>query len=406
MDFDIVIVGAGHGGAACAAALRQLGFEGSIALIGDEPDPPYERPPLSKEYLAGTRPFERMLIRPRSFWSDRGIELMLGTRVVGVDAEVRQVTTGAGARIGYGRLVWAGGGVPRRLTCAGHDVAGVHAIRARADVDRLSAELPSIARVVVIGGGYVGLEAAAALKGQGKSVVLMEAQNRVLARVAGEPLSRFYEAEHRARDVEVRLNVAVECIEGDVRVTGVRLAGGERVPADAVIVGIGITPAAEPLRAAGAAGTNGVDVDGQCRTSLPDVYAIGDCAAHENRFVGDARIRLESVQNANDQAAVAARAIVGQDVRYDATPWFWSNQYDLKLQTVGLSGGADAWVLRGDPADRRFSLIYLNEGRVVALDCVNSVADYVAGRKLVEVGAAVPASVLADASVPLKRVVG
>lgn len=401
--FDVVIVGAGHGGAQAAIALRQAGFEGSIAMIGAEPELPYERPPLSKEYLAGEKPFDRILIRPEAFWRDRAVSLRLGVRVVSVDVAAHQVLTDTGDRIGYRHLIWAAGGEPRRLTCQGHDLAGVHTVRTRADVDRMSGELADVDRVVIIGGGYIGLEAAAALSKYGKSVVLLEALDRVLARVAGEPLSRFYENEHRARGVDVRLGVAVECIVGnDGRVSGVRLTDGEVVPAQMVIVGIGIVPSVQPLLEAGAVGGNGVRVDGQCRTSLPDVFAIGDCALHVNDFAGGAEIRVESVQNANDQATVAAKVIGGGDVRYHAVPWFWSNQYDLKLQTVGLSTGYDAIVTRGDVASRSFSVVYLKSGRVMALDCVNAVKDYVQGRKLVETGATPAVERLADPGLPLK----
>lgn len=405
--YDVLIVGAGHGGAQAAIALRQAKFAGSIALLGDEPHPPYERPPLSKEYLAGDKPFERILIRPASFWADRDVALLLGRRVVSVDPGGHEVALERGERIGYGRLVWATGGAPRRLTCAGHDLAGVHAIRTRADVDRLIAELPAAARVVVIGGGYIGLEAAAALTKFDKQVTVVEALGRVLARVAGEPLSRFYEAEHRAHGVDVRLSSAVSCVEGaDGRVTGVRLETGETLPAEIVIVGIGIIPAVGPLHAAGAAGANGVDVDAQCRTSLPDVFAIGDCAAHENPYAAGARVRVESVGNANDQAAVVARTILGTDTVHDSVPWFWSNQYDLKLQTVGLSIGHDAAILRGDPAARSFSIVYMKAGQVIALDCINATRDYVQGRRLVTGDALIPPERLADASVPLKDMAG
>lgn len=400
--FDVVVVGAGHAGANAAGTLRQLGFTGSIALIGDEQDLPYERPPLSKEYLAGSKPFDRLLIRPAAFWAERNIALRLGQRIAAVDAEAHRIVSESGHAFDYGHLIWATGGSPRRLTCAGHDLPGVHAIRTRADTDKLICELPSIEKVVVIGGGYIGLEAAAALTKAGKSVTVLEALGRVLARVAGEPLSRFYEAEHRAHGVTIRLSETVACIEGLDRVSGGRLAGGEVIPADAVIVGIGIVPSTEPLKQAGANGDNGVDVDARCRTSLPDVFAIGDCARHSNRYAEGALIRLESVQNANDQAVVAARTIMGSGADYDSLPWFWSNQYDLKLQTVGLSSGADDMVLRGDPADRRFSLIYLRRGRVIASDCVNMVKDYVDARRLIESGAIVDRDALADPAVSLK----
>ena len=258
---------------------------------------------------------------------------------------------------------------------------------------------------MVVGGGFIGLEAAAVLTKFGKKVVLLEALDRVMARVAGEQLSRFFEDEHRAHGVDVRLGVSVERLLGDGAVSGVRLADGEIVPADMVVVGIGIVPAVEPLIAAGAVGGNGVYVDAQCRTSLPDVYAVGDCALHANRFAGGVEVRLESVQNATDQANVAAKAILGEDVAYAATPWFWSNQYDLKLQTVGLAFGYDQAVVRGDPATRSFSVIHLKAGRVIALDCVNATKDYVQGRKLVETGAVIEPARLADASVPLKEMV-
>jgi 3-phenylpropionate/trans-cinnamate dioxygenase ferredoxin reductase subunit len=402
-DYDILIIGAGHGGAQAALALRQQKFAGSVALLGDEPEPPYERPPLSKEYLSGDKPFERILIRPADFWAERDVTLLLGRRVVTVDPAAHRVTTADGDSIGYGTLIWATGGAPRRLACAGHSLRGVHAVRTRADVDAMMSELATTSRVIVIGGGYIGLEAAAVLTKLGKPVTVLEAMDRVLARVAGEPLSRFYEAEHRAHGVDVRLNVQVACIEEtDGRASGVRLADGTVLPADMVIVGIGIIPAVEPLIAAGAAGGNGVDVDENCRTSLPDVYAIGDCAAHSNAFAGGAHIRLESVQNANDQANSAVRAILGNPAPYHAVPWFWSNQYDLKLQTVGLSSGHDAAVLRGDPATRSFSLVYLKQGRVIALDCVNMVKDYVQGRALVLGGLAPDPAALADPAVPLK----
>ena len=401
--YDVLIVGAGHGGAQAAIALRQQKYEGSIAVVGEEPELPYERPPLSKDYLAGEKTFERILIRPPSFWPDRQIDMLTGKRVDAVDPEAHTVTCAGGMIIGYGTLIWAAGGHPRRLSCDGHDLAGVHAVRTRADVDQLLTELGSATRIVVVGGGYIGLEAAAALTKFGKHVSVVEALPRVLARVAGELLSRFYEAEHRAHGVDVRLSTAVSSLEGDTRVTGVRLADGEVLPADIVIVGIGIVPAVEPLRAAGAAGTNGVDVDRRCRTSLPDVYAIGDCANHENVFSEMTRLRVESVGNANDQATLVAKALMGHEEDFQAVPWFWSNQYDLKLQTVGLSVGHDRAVLRGDPAARSFSLVYLKKGRVIALDCVNATRDYVQGRALVTSGATIAPGRLADTSVPLKE---
>lgn len=402
--FDIVIVGGGHGGAQAAIALRQEKFEGSIAVIGDEPEYPYERPPLSKEYFSGEKEFDRILIRPAQFWEERNVAMLLGHRVVSVDPAGHGLTLADGRTIGYGRMIWAAGGDPRMLSCEGHDLAGIHAVRTRAHVDRMTEELDGVRDVVVIGGGYIGLEAAAVLRKFGKNVTLLEALDRVLARVAGEPLSRFYEAEHRAHGVDIRLDAKMSHFEGvNGHVTGVRMADGSVLPAQLVIVGIGIIPSVGPLLEAGAKGANGVEVDGLCRTSLPDIYAIGDCALHANRFADGARIRLESVQNANDQAKVAVRSIMGGDEEYNAVPWFWSNQYDLRLQTVGLSIGFDRTVLRGDPASRSFSLVYLREGKVIALDCVNMVKDYVQGKALVVGGLSVDPERLANASVPLKE---
>ena len=402
---DVIIVGAGHGGAQAAIALRQNGFEGRVLVIGREPEIPYERPPLSKEYLAREKTFDRICIRPAQFWQDKGVEMKLGAEVVSLDPAAHTVTLGDGSQVAYGKLIWATGGDPRRLSCAGADLGGVHAVRTKEDADRLMAELDAGAkRAVVIGGGYIGLEAAAVLTKFDVHVTLLEALPRVLARVAGEALSQFYEAEHRAHGVDLRTSAAMDSIVGENgRVTGVKMQDGEVLPADIVIVGIGIVPCVGPLLQAGAAGGNGVDVDEYCRTSLADVYAIGDCAAHANAFADGAVIRLESVQNANDMANAVAKAICGNPVPYAATPWFWSNQYDLKLQTVGLSTGHDQAVLRGDPAARSFSVVYLRAGKVVALDCVNMVKDYVQGKKLVEARAAIAPELLADASVPLKE---
>ncbi|WP_293881106.1 FAD-dependent oxidoreductase [Sphingomonas sp.] len=406
-SYDVLIVGAGHGGAQASIALRQGGFAGSIAMVTEEADLPYERPPLSKEYLAGDKPFERIMIRPTAFWSERNIDILTERRIERVDPVGHVVTDHAGATIGYGKLIWATGGHARRLSCDGFDLAGVHGVRTRADVDRLEQELQHAARVVVIGGGYIGLEAAAVMIKFEKSVTVLEAMDRVLARVAGEPLSRFYEAEHRAHGVFVHLGVAVDCLVGDgVKVTGVKLADGEILPAEIVVVGIGIVPAVEALIAAGARGGNGVDVDDLCRTSLPDVYAIGDCARHENHFADGGWIRLESVQNANDQASTAAKDIIGEPKPYHAVPWFWSNQYDLRLQTVGLSIGYDEVVVRGDIATRSFSIIYLRRGQVIALDCVNAVKDYVQGKALVVGGLTIASTLLADTTIPLKSHVG
>lgn len=402
--FDVCIVGAGHGGARAAIDLRQLGFDGSILLIGRESELPYERPPLSKEYLAGEKAFERILMRPPAFWREKDIALRLGVEVAALDAKKRTVIGADGDKVGYEKLVWAAGGEACRLTCSGAELAGVHVVRSKSDVDRLMSELDGGARqIVVVGAGYIGLEAAAVLTKLGCRVTVLEAQNRILARMAGAELSAFLEDEHRAHGVDVRTSTIVDCIEGAAGfVQAVRLNDGTLLACDAVIVGIGIAPAVGPLIAAGAKGTNGVDIDNLCRTSLEHVFAIGDCAAHQNAYARGARIRLESVQNATDMAGTVARVICGDPQPYSALPWFWSNQYDLKLQTVGLNLGYDSTIVRGDMANRRFSIVYLKNGAVIALDCLNSIKDYVQGRKLVETSARPNLVELADPNRPLK----
>lgn len=399
---DVLIVGGGHGGGQAAAALRNLGFNGSIRIVGEERELPYDRPPLSKEYLSAKRPFDTMLLRSRQFWLERRIELSLGQRVVSVSADLHKVACDDGEVFSYGKLVWAAGGAPRRLACEGGDLGGVYTLRNRADVDRITSELRSARRVAVIGGGYLGLEAAAVLISLGKVVTVVEAGDRVLARVAAPELSEVYHARHRAEGVQLRLGSTVHAFEGrGNHVAGVRLGNGDLLPVDLVILGIGIVPNVGPLLAAGARGNNGVDVDSLCATSLQDIHAIGDCAAHINRFAQGQRVRLESVQNANEQAAVAARAIVGAHEPYDVVPWFWSNQYDLCLRSVGLSTGFQKIVIRGSLKDKTFAIAYVRGNALIALDCVNNPKDYVQARELIRSGRPVDLAVLADPVVPL-----
>ena len=382
---DVLIVGAGHGGAQAASDLRKCGFGGSILVVGREPELPYDRPPLSKEYLAREKTFDQILLRPQKFWSELRVDFLLGCEVVKVEPAHKIASTADSREITYRWLIWAAGGEPRRLTCPGSELRGVHSVRTRADVDRIMMELDAGAkRAVVIGGGFIGLEAAAVLTKFGCSVSLIEALPRVLSRVAGETLSKFYESYHRGKGVDVRTSTALHSLIGDgASVTGAIIQGGTLLPADLVIVGIGILPNVEALIAAGASGDNGIDVDEYCRTSLPDVYAIGDCAAHRSQFADGAKVRIESVQNANDMAATVAHAICGNLMPYESIPWFWSNQYDLRLQTVGLNVGFDQEILRGDVNSKSFSVIYLKDRRILSLDCVNSIKDYIKGKVVV-----------------------
>jgi len=402
-DHDVLVIGSGHGGVSAASTLRQLGYEGTIAILSADRDEPYERPPLSKDFLTGDKDAHSIHLRGPAFWDEKQIQLILGETVASIDAPLHLVTTASGKTFGYGKLVWAAGGEPRRLSCEGAELAGLHTIRSRADVEALLTELGGASRIVVIGGGYIGLEAAASLTKLGKHVTVVEALDRLLTRVAGPAISDFFLGQHREHGVDVRLGAAVSCIEGvDGRVSAVRLADGISLAADIVIVGIGIQPHVRPLAAAGADVSNGVAVDGHCRTTLPDIYAVGDCALHRNAFAPDHPVRLESVQNAADQGTVAAHHICGTPAAYAATPWFWSNQYDIKLQTVGLNSGYDQTLVRGDPSSGRFSVIYLRAGEIVALDCVNMVKDYVQGRALVERRAMIEPSLLTDPETPLK----
>jgi 3-phenylpropionate/trans-cinnamate dioxygenase ferredoxin reductase component len=401
---DILIVGAGQAGAQLAISLRQGGHTGSIVLAGEEPDLPYERPPLSKEYLSGERDAASLALRPEAFWTQRSITLRLGSRATGVDPGAHQVHFASGPSVRYGHLIWATGGRPRPVSLPGADSTGIHAVRTRADVDRLRAAMSSCARIAIIGAGFIGLEVAPALLKLGKRVTVLEAQDRVLARITCPQVSAFYAAEHRAHGVDLRTGVGLaNLLSAGGQVSGVRFADGTPdLACDALIVAIGIVPCVELLQAAGAECGNGVEVDSFNHTSLPDIYAIGDCANHVNRYAAGTRVRLESVPNAVEQAKTVAAALLGRPAPYGALPWFWSNQYDLKLQTVGLNHGYDTVLLRGTPAARSFSAVYLRDGRVIALDCINAPRDFAQGKALVERGLAPPRELLADDRVALK----
>lgn len=395
--YDVIIVGTGHAGAQAAIALRQHGFVGSILMLGEESHLPYERPPLSKEYFTGEKVFERILLRPEQFWGNKNIELHLGQRVTAIDAQLHQLCTEKGNQYHYGILIWATGGKPRQLTCEGANLNGIHYIRNREDVDRIQHELTDLQKCVVIGGGYIGLEAASALRKMNCDVTLVEAQARILARVSGAVISDFYQNYHQHQGVELYLGQGIDHLKGhNGRVNTVVLADGTTLHADLVIVGIGLNPEIDVLIQAGANFSNGVEIDRRGRTSLVDIFAIGDCANHENIFADGQRIRLESVQNANDQAMIVAKQIVAKGEDYLALPWFWSNQYDLKLQTIGLSIGYDQEIIRGEPESGSFSVLYLKQGKVIALDCVNNPADFIQGRGIIQQDLQIPIEQLQD----------
>ncbi|BCQ57374.1 NAD(P)/FAD-dependent oxidoreductase [Burkholderia gladioli] len=401
---DVLIVGAGHAGANCAMELRKAGFEGSVMLLSDETELPYERPPLTKDYFTGDRGGEQIRFRTAEAWLERGIEVRLAHRVEAIEPEAHRVRLADGATLQYGKLVWAAGGTPRRLACEGATLAGVHVIRAKHDIDALKADLAGREHVVIVGGGYVGLEAAASLtKLGGVRVTVVEAQDRLLARVAGEPLSAFIEGEHRARGVEIVTGAQVAALKGrDGRVSAVELADGRSIAADLVIAGIGIVPTAQLLLDAGAQGGNGVDVDEQCRTTLPDVYAIGDCARRAHPLVAGAALRIESVPSALEHAQIVAASITGKPAPKPGVPWFWSTQYDLRIQMAGIPDGYDEVAVRGDLAARSFLVLYLRGGRLIALDAVNATKDYVQGRALLAADVTLTREQLEDLSVPLQ----
>lgn len=401
---DVLIVGAGHAGANCAMELRKAGFEGSVMLLSDETELPYERPPLTKDYFTGDRGGEQIRFRTAEAWLERGIEVRLAHRVEAIEPEAHRVRLADGATLQYGKLVWAAGGAPRRLACEGATLAGVHVIRAKHDIDALKADLAGREQVVIVGGGYVGLEAAASLtKLGGVRVTVVEAQDRLLARVAGEPLSAFIEGEHRARGVEIVTGAQVAALKGrDGRVSAVELADGRSIAADLVIAGIGIVPTAQLLLDAGAQGGNGVDVDEQCRTTLPDVYAIGDCARRAHPLVAGAALRIESVPSALEHAQIVAASITGKPLPKPGVPWFWSTQYDLRIQMAGIPDGYDEVAVRGDLAARSFLVLYLRGGRLIALDAVNATKDYVQGRALLAADVTLTREQLEDLSVPLQ----
>jgi len=402
----VVVTGAGQAAAQLAQSLCQGGYAGPIVLIGNEPMPPYERPPLTKDYLAGKREVTRLLLRKPEFWAERGVEMRLGQAVTVVDRARRTVTLEGGETVDYGTLVWAAGGRPRRLSCPGAAQQGVHYVRSVADIDRIKADLTEAGqRVVIIGGGYIGLEAAAVLRGMGHGVTILEMQDRLLARVTSPVVSSFFLDLHRRHGVEIRLATGVVELTGrDGRSTGVALSIGDTIPADLVIVGIGIIPNVEPLREAGVDCPNGVRVDAFCRTTDPHIMAMGDCALHPNGHAG-AEIRLESVQNAIDQAKTVAEVILGRPQPYTALPWFWSDQYGVKMQTAGLCGDYDRLIVRGRAGATPLTIAYLKQGRLIALDCLGAPKDFMQGRTLVAARARVDPDRLADPQVDLPATV-
>ncbi len=403
---QVVIAGAGHAAGQLVATLRQKQYPGNIVLVGEEPWLPYQRPPLSKKYLAGELDAERLYVKPASFYDDPAIDARLNTRVESIDRDAGLVRTSDGDSIPYTDLVIATGSRVRRLTVPGSDLAGIHYLRDIEDVDAIRTGLATAKRLVIVGAGYIGLEVAAVAARLGHEVTVVEMADRVMSRVVSPDLSAFYEALHRNEGVVLKLNTGLDGFAGESgQLTGVTTTAGETIPADLVVVGVGILPNVELAADAGLPVDNGIVVDERCATEDPHVYAVGDCTAHPSRIYGG-RLRLESVQNALEQAKVVATNLCGGELVYDQVPWFWSDQYDIKLQIVGLSQGYDQTVQRGDPADRSFSCVYLREGRMIAIDAVNAPKDFMQAKALIAAGARPDPERLADPDTPLKTLAG
>jgi len=395
MTEHLVVVGAGQAAAQAAQTLRQQNYAGAITVLGEEPYAPYQRPPLSKKYFSGETPRERLLLRPQAFYAEKRIALELGARVEEFDAAAHTLRLRDGRSLRYDKLLLATGSRPRRLAVPGADLPGVHHVRTIADIDALNEGLSPGARVVVIGGGYIGLEMASVARQRGFAVTVLEAAERVLGRVVCKEVSSFYMDLHRAAGVEVHVGAAVSALRGRERVEAVETADGRRFACDAVIVGIGVVPNFELAAAAGLECANGIRVDEHARTADPDVLACGDCTSHPLPLY--ARwVRLESVPNAVHQGKVAAATLLKSPAAYSEIPWFWSDQYDVKMQIVGLSDGHDTAVLRGDPARKCFAVYYLASRRLIAVDAVNSPREFAHAKKLIGAAFTIDADVLRD----------
>jgi 3-phenylpropionate/trans-cinnamate dioxygenase ferredoxin reductase subunit len=386
MAAGVVIIGAGQAGLQAAVELRAAGYSEPIRLVGAERALPYHRPPLSKAYLTGEKGPEALMMRAEAFYAEQAIEPVLDDPCIEIDRARRRVVLQSGRSLPWSRLVLATGARARRLGGEGTDLDGVVVLRTRDDADALKWRLDRAAAMVVVGGGFIGLEAAASAAKLGKQVTVLEMQPRLMARAVGEPISAHFLQAHRSHGVDVRLGDGVARILGvGGRVTGVETTSGQRIACEIVLVGIGVIPNTELAAAANIETGDGILVDRQQRSSDADVLALGDCASFPDPR-GSGRLRLESVQNAVDQAKIVAASILGRDAAYAAVPWFWSDQYDLKLQMVGLSTGHDAVVLRGAAQDNRFSAFYFRDGRLIAIDSVNRPTDHMRGRKLLADG--------------------
>jgi len=405
MISTIVVVGGGQAGAQAVDTLRREGFAGRLLLICDEPALPYQRPPLSKRYLSGELTAERLPFRHSAFYEEHRVELRLGLAAVALDPRARRLELADGEALSYDRLLLCLGATARRLTCPGADLPGLHYLRTVADVMLIRAAIKPGSHVVLIGGGYIGLEAAATCRQMGCEVTVLELADRVMNRVVAPSVSQFFAQEHRAQGIRISCNTRVTRLEGTGRIERVVCADGSVVAADAVIVGVGAVPSTALAGDAGLACNDGIIVDEYCRTQDEAIFAAGDCTNHPSPRYGR-RVRIESVDNAFEQAKTAALNLLDRKIAHDRVPWFWSDQFDSKLLIAGLSLDYDQQVLRGDPASRSFSVCYLKGKELVAVEAINHSKDYMAARKLIAERAQMNAAKLADPNLALKEAAG
>jgi 3-phenylpropionate/trans-cinnamate dioxygenase ferredoxin reductase component len=405
MDEHLVIVGAGQAAAQAIQTLRQNDSAGRISLVGAEGFPPYQRPPLSKKYLAGTFERDRLYLKPPPFYESRDVDLLLGSRAARLERGAQIVRLDDGRELSYDRMLLATGSRPRRIDLPGADLPGIHYLRSIEDADGIAAAVRPGAQAVIVGAGYIGLEVAAVLRGLGLEVTVLEAANRVMGRVVCPQVSAFYERRHEAAGVTILTGTGVAGFRGDAAVEAVATTGGRTFPCDLVVVGIGVVPNIELASEAGLECSDGIHVDTCARTSDPRIVAAGDCTIHPHPFA-KRKIRLESVHNAVEQAKAAAFSILGREQPFVDVPWFWSDQYDLKLQIAGLSLDYDEVVVRGDLASGRFAVYYLAEGRPVAIDAVNSPRDFMNGKKLLAEKPLVTPAQIADETFDLSSLLG
>jgi 3-phenylpropionate/trans-cinnamate dioxygenase ferredoxin reductase subunit len=397
----VVIAGAGHAAGQLVASLKQQKFAGQIVLVGDETHLPYQRPPLSKKFLLGDLAAERLYVKPPAFYDDPQIELRLDTLITKIDRDSKVLKTENGDDIPYDRLILALGSRVRQLSIEGADLDGVHYLRSIADVDGIRAELQNKKNAVIVGAGYIGLEVAAVTRQLGLDVTVVEMADRVMSRVVSPEISDFYQIEHTRHGVKLRLSTDIAAFRGKAHLQAVETADGELIPADFAVVGVGILPNTELAIDAGLDVEDGVVVDDRCQTSDPNIYAVGDCTRHPNAIY-DRQLRLESVHNALEQAKTAVSNICGNEIHYSQVPWFWSDQYDLKLQIAGLSTGYDDVIIRGNPADRSFACLYLKDRKLIATDAVNSPKEFVQSKALISSHTELDRKQLADTNIQLK----